>query len=67
MDKQYVEGMSIEDGEKLAMQCLKQVMEDKIRPSLTDLIIVDVVNKKFTRRDRNHKNQIIENLPANID
>ena len=59
--------MSIEDGEKLAMQCLKQVMEDKIRPSLSDLIVIDVVNKKFTRRDRNYKNQIIENLPENID
>lgn len=67
LDKQYIEGMSIEDGEKLALQCLKQVMEEKIRPSLVDLVVVDVENKTFTRRDRNHKNNIIENLPSNID
>ena len=67
MDKQYVEGMSIEDGEKLALLCLKQVMEDTIRPSLVDLVIVDIKNKTFTRRERTYKDQIITNLPSNID
>lgn len=67
LDKQYVEGMSVEDGEKLALLCLKQVMEDTIRPSLVDLVVVDVGGKKFTRRDRDHKSQIITNLPSNID
>jgi len=59
--------MSIEDGEKLALLCLKQVMETSIRPSLVDLVVIDVTNKTFTRRERNYKNQIIENLPSNID
>ena len=59
--------MSVEDGEKLALLCLKQVMEDNIRPSLVDLVVIDVANKTFTRRERNYKNQIIENLPSNID
>lgn len=67
MDKQFVEGMSVEDGEKLALQCLKQVMEEAIRPSLVDLVVIDVVNQKFTRRERNYKNDIIEKLPENVD
>jgi hypothetical protein len=57
----------VQDGEKLALLCLKQVMEDNIRPSLVDLVVVDVQNKTFTRRPRDHKDQIITNLPSNID
>lgn len=59
--------MSVEDGEKLALQCLKQVMEEAIRPSLVDLVVVDVTNQKFSRRERNYKNDIIEKLPENVD
>ena len=59
--------MSVEDGEKLALQCLKQVMEEAIRPSLVDLVVIDVVNQKFSRRERNYKNDIIEKLPENVD
>lgn len=67
LDKMYQEGMSLEDGEKLALQCLKQVMEEKIKKNLVDLVVISTADKTYTRRDAEYKANILSVLPENID
>lgn len=66
LEKLYVEGMSIEDGEKMALKCLKQAMEDKINGKNVEVVVIYKNERKITYRDRQHKENIIKNLPKDL-
>ncbi len=40
LEKEYKDGMSLEDGVKLGIKALKKVVEDKITPSLVDIALI---------------------------
>ena len=63
----YLEGMSLEDGEKLALQCLKQVMEDKIKKTRVDLVVINTSEKTFTKRSDDYKENILSQIPDNLN
>ena len=67
LDKLYVEGMSLVEGEKLALQCLKQVMEDSIKKNLVDLVVITTGETEFTRRSEEYKENLLSQLPERID
>lgn len=67
LGKLYVDGMSIEDGEKLALQCLKQAMEDKMNSKNVEIVVIMNSERKLIYRDRRHKENIIKNLPKELD
>ena len=66
LEKLYVEGMSIEDGEKMALKCLKQAMEEKINSKNVEVVVIYNDKRKVTFRDRRHKENIIKNLPKDL-
>jgi len=40
LEKEYKDGMSLEDGVKLGLKALKKVVEDKITPNLVDIALI---------------------------
>ncbi len=40
LEKEYKDGMNLEDGVKLGIKALKKVVEDKITPSLVDIALI---------------------------
>ena len=54
--------MTLAEAEKCAMQILKQVMEEKISSTNVELAVVTAEDKKFTLRDEQYLNGIIESL-----
>ncbi len=40
LEKEYKDGMTLEDGVKLGIKALKKVVEDKITPSLVDIALI---------------------------
>ncbi len=40
LEKEYKDGMSLDDGVKLGIKALKKVIEDKITPSLVDIALI---------------------------
>jgi 20S proteasome subunit alpha 5 len=54
--------MSLEDAEKLALNCLKQVMEEKISKSNVELAVIPTATCKLVRREPNEVSAIIKTL-----
>ena len=50
LDQHYIEGMGAEEGEKLALAILKQVMEDKIEAGKVELMVMKAGGGGFMRR-----------------
>ncbi|MBI5226078.1 archaeal proteasome endopeptidase complex subunit alpha [Candidatus Micrarchaeota archaeon] len=46
LEKEYKDGMTLEDGVKLGIKALKKVVEDKITPSLVDIALIKADDHK---------------------
>lgn len=55
--------MTLGDAEKLAMNCLKQVMEEKINKTNVEMCVITTQDKKFTERNEEYIANIIKQLP----
>lgn len=54
--------MGLLDAEKLALSCLKQVMEEKINKDNVELVTIPVATRLYTVRDQAYVQQILANL-----
>ena len=63
LDKFYKPALTVEEGEKLALAILKQVMEEKIRNDLVDLFSYKVGDTKFGRKTPEEIQAILQVLP----
>ena len=50
LDKYYKQGISVQEGERLALAILKQVMEEKIRGELVDVFSITSIDGPFVKR-----------------
>ena len=57
-----IQRMSLEDAEKLSLNCLKQVMEEKISKSNVELAVIPKATSKLVRRQPNEVSEIIKTL-----
>lgn len=55
----YHQGMTIEEAEKLILQTLKNVMEEKINKDNVEVAIVRTSTKKQERRSTEHLESLI--------
>ena len=62
LNRQYNAKMSLEDAEKLALSCLKQVMEEKISKSNVELTVIPKATCKLVKRAPNEVSEIIKTL-----
>ena len=60
LDQNYVEGMDVKDGEKLALAILKQVMEEKINEKRVDLIVIERPEEGFVKRDEAYVGDLLK-------
>lgn len=51
LEKHYKEDISIQDAEVLALSVLRQVMEEKIKPELVDLVVLTTQSRTFVKRN----------------
>ena len=58
----YHEGMTLAEGEKMCLQVLKQVMEEKINNSNVELAVVEVGKKKLEVRSTEYVEGILGGL-----
>ena len=63
LDKFYRPGMSVAEGEKLALAILKQVMEEKIKSDLVDLFSFKTGDNTFGRKTADEMQALLQNLP----
>lgn len=54
--------MSLEDAEKLALSCLKQVMEEKISKINVELAVIPKSTCQLIRREPNEVSAMIKSL-----
>jgi len=60
----YKGDMSLEDAEKLALLCLKIVMEEDINKNNVELVIIPTKTRKVDFKDEKYVDPIIKNLPS---
>lgn len=58
----FLKEMGLLDAEKLALSCLKQVMEEKINKDNVELVTIPVATRLYTVRDPAYVQQILANL-----
>lgn len=63
LDIHYKVGMSIQDGKKLALGILKQVMEDKIKPELVELFYLTNETSKFVKMNTEEIESLLKVVP----
>ena len=63
LDKHYKAGISVEEGERLALTIMKQVMEEKIRGDNIDVFILKHGVSRFVRREAGEIANIVKTLP----
>lgn len=63
LEKNYKSGMNVEDGEKLALMIMKQVMEEKLRGDNVDVYVLSFAAPKFVRREAKHIEELVKTLP----
>jgi 20S proteasome alpha/beta subunit len=54
--------MSIADAEKMILQILKNVMEDKIDKENVEIIVIPTITRKCEKRSQQHLEAIIRTL-----
>ena len=65
LQEEYHKSISFADAEKLALQILKQVMEEKINSKNVEVGCVTLENPKFVKYDRKKIQSILEELKSN--
>lgn len=55
--------MNLEDAEKLALNCLKQGMEEKIAKNLVYLTSIPLDTKELVERDQEYIDTLLKALP----
>jgi len=55
--------LTLVECEALALNCLKQVMEEKINKINVELCVIPVETKRFTPRDPEYVDKILKKLP----
>jgi 20S proteasome subunit alpha 5 len=58
----YHSNMSLKEAEKLALQTLKSVMEEKIKKDNVELAVITTQNKKLELRTEAYVSEIVESL-----
>lgn len=63
LDKFYRAGLSVAEGEKLALAILKQVMEEKIKNDLVDVFSLKTGAARFVKKSTAEIEELLKNLP----
>jgi len=63
LHEQYKADLTLVECEALALNCLKQVMEEKINKINVELCVIPVETKRFTPRDPEYVDKILKKLP----
>ena len=64
LEKHYNTDLNIEEGKKLSISILKQVMEDKIKSDIVDLYSMSIDDKTFKKHSKEEIEIILTNLPS---
>ncbi|EGR31210.1 proteasome alpha subunit, putative [Ichthyophthirius multifiliis] len=62
LNEQYKQDLTLLEAEKLALNCLKQVMEEKINKKNVELCVISTANPIYTERSPEYVEEIIKNL-----
>ncbi len=62
LKEHYHQSMSIADAEKMILQILKNVMEDKIDKENVEIIVIPTITRKCEKRSQQHLEAIIRTL-----
>jgi len=65
LHENYKPHLTLEEGEALALSCLKQVMEEKINKTNVELAVIPTSTKTFTARNADYVEKILKTLPSN--
>ena len=63
LEKHYKAGMSVDEGERLALTIMKQVMEEKIKGDNIDVFVLSRESQRFVRREARHIEDLVKTLP----
>jgi 20S proteasome subunit alpha 5 len=63
LDENYNPEMSLEDGEKLALNCLKQAMEKTIEKGLITMSVIPTATAQLETRDEEYIGRLLQSLP----
>ena len=64
LKENYHQGMSLAEAEKLVLQTLKQVMEEKISTDNVEVLVVRADNKQLENRTKAQLSAMIDTLAA---
>ena len=64
LKENYHQGMSLAEAEKLVLQTLKQVMEEKISTDNVEVLVVRADNKQLENRTKAQLTAVIDTLAA---
>lgn len=66
LEKHYKAGLSVQEGQTLALTIMKQVMEEKIRPDNVDMFVLKSAAPRFVRLEGTVIEGLIKTLPELI-